>query len=139
MSRRVFRIPSRRSQNGSSVIELALVLPFFLMLTIGMMDFAIGVWSHHTLANAAREAVRYAVVRAVTGGTTDDDIARVARDRAVGLHAQKIDVITEWVPPDRGPGSTVRVVLRYPFDPVTPFIARERVTLEATAAMVVAQ
>jgi hypothetical protein len=54
---------SRRSQEGQGLLEFALVLPVFLALLLGTVDIGRGIWANNTVANAAREAARYAAVR----------------------------------------------------------------------------
>jgi Flp pilus assembly protein TadG len=53
------RICSERSQ---SLVEFSLVLPILLLLTLGIVDFAMGFKSYVELTNATREGARYAVV-----------------------------------------------------------------------------
>jgi hypothetical protein len=54
--------PSR----GQSVVELALVLPLFLMVLIGIISLGIGVFYQQQVTNAAREAARYASIHSAT-------------------------------------------------------------------------
>lgn len=56
---------SSRSQ-GQSIVELALVLPLFLMVLIGIISLGIGVFYQQQVANAAREAARYAAIHSAT-------------------------------------------------------------------------
>ncbi len=51
-----------RCEFGQDLVEFALVLPFILMLTIGVMDVARVVMIYNTISNAAREGARYGVV-----------------------------------------------------------------------------
>jgi hypothetical protein len=53
---------SRRSQEGQGLMEFALVLPVFLALLLGTVDIGRAIWANNTVANAAREAARYAAV-----------------------------------------------------------------------------
>lgn len=43
-------------------MELALVLPVFLLLVFGIIDLGMVIWANDTIANAAREGARYASV-----------------------------------------------------------------------------
>jgi type II secretory pathway pseudopilin PulG len=66
-----FRDSPRPSRNlGQSLVEFALVLPIFLAILIGMVDIGRAVWANNAVANAAREAARWAVVH---GGTPDNE------------------------------------------------------------------
>jgi hypothetical protein len=54
---------SRRSKTrGQAMVEFALIFPVFILLLVGMFDFGRVVWVNNTLATAAREAARYAIV-----------------------------------------------------------------------------
>ncbi len=53
---------NRRGSRGQSVVEFALVLPIFLMLTVGVIDLGRGVYYYNTLANVAREGARFGIV-----------------------------------------------------------------------------
>jgi hypothetical protein len=48
------------AQRGQSVVELALLLPLFLVVMFGMVEVARMWWTQHALTNAAREALRAA-------------------------------------------------------------------------------
>ena len=132
MATRRIRWPDLRSERGSNMIEMALVFPIMAILTVAFMDFSLAMWWQHTLAHAAREGARYATVRQPTVA----DITNVIKNAAVGLDGDRVDVSVVW-DPNNQPGSTVHIVVRYPFDPLTPFVVRENQTLEGRAAMVV--
>jgi Flp pilus assembly protein TadG len=51
------------SEQGSAMVEFALVLTILLTLMFGVMDFSRALYAYHFLSNAAREATRYASVR----------------------------------------------------------------------------
>lgn len=51
-----------RSPRGQTIVEFAVILPIFLMLLVGIFDLGRVVWANDTLAGAAREAARYAIV-----------------------------------------------------------------------------
>lgn len=55
---------------GQSLVEFALVLPIFLAILVGMVDIGRAVWANNAVANAAREATRYAVVH---GGSKENE------------------------------------------------------------------
>ena len=51
---------------GQAMVEFALVIPVFILLMVSLFDFGRVIWVNDTLASAAREAVRFAIVH---GGT----------------------------------------------------------------------
>ena len=54
---------------GQGLVEFGLVLPIFLAILIGMVDVGRAVWANNSVANAAREAARFASVH---GGSCED-------------------------------------------------------------------
>lgn len=62
-----FRRPS--GARGQGLAEFALVLPIFMVLLIGMVDLGRAIWANNSVANAAREAARFASVH---GGSCGD-------------------------------------------------------------------
>lgn len=63
------RTRSRRSSRGQSLVEFAIILPVFLLIVVGILDFGRVVWANSAVTNAAREAARYAIVH---GGSPDN-------------------------------------------------------------------
>jgi len=80
----------RHSDGGQALVEFSLMLPIILMVILGLFDVARAVWQENTLAYAAREGTRYAIVH---GSTSDDpssstntaDIAAAVRAAAIGV------------------------------------------------------
>jgi hypothetical protein len=63
------RLFSRRTQDrsrGQALVEFALVLPLLVTVLAGVIVLGMGVFYQQQLANAAREAARYAVVHSAT-------------------------------------------------------------------------
>jgi Flp pilus assembly protein TadG len=51
---------------GQALVELALILPLFIMLLVGIIVLGVGVFYQQQLTNAAREAARYASIHSAT-------------------------------------------------------------------------
>jgi Flp pilus assembly protein TadG len=51
-----------RSEDGAAAVETAIVLSAFLLLTLGMAEFAMAYWNYNTMLLAVDEAGRYAMV-----------------------------------------------------------------------------
>ena len=66
----------RDHEGGQSLIEFALVLPLIVLVVLAIFDLGRGVFAFNTLAQAARQANRTAIV--------DQDVARV---KAVAIAA----------------------------------------------------
>ena len=56
----------RSAARGQTMVELALVLPLLLMVLFGIIVLGIGVFYQQQIANAAREAARYAAIHSAT-------------------------------------------------------------------------
>jgi TadE-like protein len=47
---------------GQAMVEFALIFPIFILLLVGIFDLGRVIWVNDTLATAAREAARFAIV-----------------------------------------------------------------------------
>jgi len=52
----------RDSRRGAAVVEMALVLPIFLMVVMGIIEFGRAMWVSNMVANSAREGARMAIL-----------------------------------------------------------------------------
>jgi len=55
-----------RFARGQTLVEMALLMPIFLMVLLGIIVLGTGVFYQQQLANAAREAARFASVHSAT-------------------------------------------------------------------------
>ncbi len=65
-----------RQASGNAVVELALVLPFLLLVVAGVVDLGLLYWEKHVLTNASREGAR-AGSRAKAGGAAEQPVSSV--------------------------------------------------------------
>lgn len=49
-------------QEGQSLVEFALILPVFLILLFGVIEFGLLLYNQHVITNASREGARYGIV-----------------------------------------------------------------------------
>ena len=97
----------RVNQRGQTVVEVALILPIFVLLLVGIFDLGRAVYATSTINNAAREAGRLAIVdqtlsqikaeavkQSVALGLTPADIAIDFRDPSTPNTANSCPVIT---------------------------------------------
>ena len=90
-------------ERAQSLVEFALVLPVLLLIITGIFDVGRAVWQENTLAYAAREGTRYAIVNGsgcepnpscvVYPGNTQPIIDRV---RAAAVGVPNITVTATW-------------------------------------------
>jgi hypothetical protein len=62
----------KQKQSGQSIVEFAIILPFLLLLIIGMVETAFALRSYLYVTTACREGIRFAA----RGRYTDADTAR---------------------------------------------------------------
>jgi hypothetical protein len=70
--RRFFSDQNSDAQRGQSLVEFALLMPLMLLIITGLFDVARAVWQENTLAYAAREGTRYAIVHGSYGSPAAD-------------------------------------------------------------------
>ncbi len=51
-----------KNQDGASAVEFAIVLPLFLVLTFGIIEFGVIMYNKAILTNASREGARFAIL-----------------------------------------------------------------------------
>ena len=129
---------------GATIVEFAIVLPVFMLLLLGIIDFGRYFFVQHTLQYATREGTRLALV----GGTLNDpqgnalsragSIVKMIRDNAgLALDPQQVTISifpitsayadpTGWQgQQDAGnPGDYMRVRTLYTYVFLTPFIGQ---------------
>ena len=59
-----------RREDGQSMVEFALILPIFLLILCGIIDFGWLFYNQLSLNNACREGARYAVVHTAENADT---------------------------------------------------------------------
>jgi Flp pilus assembly protein TadG len=90
----------RREDGGQALIEFALVVPIILLVITGLFDLARATWQENTLAYAAREGTRYAIVHGSASETpvhpgSDQAVIDTVRAAAVGV--PNVSVTVNWV------------------------------------------
>ena len=58
------------SGKGAAAVELALVIPLFMLMTFGLLEFGHAWYIQHGLTNASREGARYGIVYRNIPGTS---------------------------------------------------------------------
>jgi len=127
---------------GQDLVEYALILPFMLMLIIGIFDLGRVTFLYSTITNISREGARYGVVHQCA---TEEEVLAAVRNKSIGINPNDLDFTISWVPVDcsdpNPPGSgTVTVSVSFDFLPLTPFIANilggsSSVPMDATTTM----
>ena len=111
-------------ERAQSLVEFAFVLPMLLLVVTGLFDLARAVWQENTLAYAAREGTRYAIVHGSANtvlplGPTDPSDATIgAVVRAAAIGVPNITVATAWPLGSNDRGYPVSVDASAPFVPL---------------------
>lgn len=141
----------RRRSRGQSLVEFALIFPVLMLLLFGIFDFGRAIYEYNTLANAARQGVRVAIVnqnvhtpgmgcftgsggaQPDTSKTTAQDCAQQAAVILAGATAtvtyrnvSDSGACTSGGTADGGPaqvGCLAVVTVTYSFVPITPIIS----------------
>jgi Flp pilus assembly protein TadG len=108
-----------RRDDGAAMVEMAIVLPLFLLLVFGVIDFGRLLFTSNSMASAVREGARQAAVMADPVASQAVVKARVeAAFTPFGGPA----ITDAEISIDVGivPGSVVVTVTGYPWQPITP-------------------
>ncbi|HET6732747.1 TadE/TadG family type IV pilus assembly protein [Mycobacterium sp.] len=118
----------RGERRGQTLVEFALILPIFILLLVGIVDFGRAIYAYNTLSNASREAVRIAIVDQNCTHIVDEAI-----DHAVSLGLSTGDVEVEFASADlstvtacnnteQSLGRVAIVTTNYSYTAATPII-----------------
>jgi Flp pilus assembly protein TadG len=83
---------------GQDLVEYAMVLPLFLFLTFGVIEFSLLYFQYSTVANAAREGARAGIVmpnELCDQACLDAHVVAVARTLTTELNPLKLHVAVE--------------------------------------------
>ncbi len=128
------RMNLARWSRAQTYAEFMMVVLPTLSLIFGIVSFGMVTYTYSFLSNAARDAVRYAIVHGSksTSPASADSIQTLVRNEAKGLQGSSITVSTCWnpqAPPNQCPGPTgnnapgkvVSVQVSYSYRPFYPF------------------
>ena len=96
------RVLCLRRRDGAAVVEVAFVLPIFLMVVWGIVEFGRAMMVGQMVTNAARHGVRIAVI----DGSTNDSVRTAVTEflvSSLGIDATDVDVA---IAVDPAPGNT---------------------------------
>ncbi|MBX3016186.1 MAG: pilus assembly protein [Caldilineaceae bacterium] len=100
-----------KNEQGTTLIEFALVLTLLLTLTFGMIDFSRYIYTISVVRSAAQEGARAGVVNVATAQSA-------AESKMVALDVARSNITVQ-----RPNAETVEVEVSYQFEFITPFLA----------------
>ncbi len=120
-----FQRPPQRSRRGQAAVEMALVLPIFLVVLIGIIECSRAMYAYSVVSNAAREGARYGLMHPTwtdsSANPDPDNIEARARRLTVGLDRSLLTVTTTLPDATTNKGDRVRVTVAYSFRMILPF------------------
>lgn len=126
-----------KRENGQSLVETALVLPFLLLLLAGIIDLGFAFHGFIVLANASREGARYASKLSHDVLFIERAVRREAAGNGLDVEAIGINVVFT---PAGGSlaGHKVQVVATYDLDTVLGrLLGADVLTIRVSTVMVV--
>lgn len=151
-------------ESGSILIEFAASSLIMLTVIFGILDCCRAIYADHFVANAARDATRYAMVRGYTwNGTscstvttvnclaTATDVTNYIKSTVpLGVSLSNVTVNTTWpgTLPSGGPcdgtansspSCVVTTTVNYSFNFVLPFLPKNALVLTSTSAVAIQQ
>ena len=137
------RRANSRRRSGTSVVEMALVLPLLLILIFAIGEFSIAFTQWQTITNAAREGARVGIVFRGTNcnvGTVQTQIQQTIDNYviAAGLSAGSVSLIPAPTGVCGGTGTPLTVNARIPYQfQMLPGLAglQPQIMLSATSVM----
>jgi Flp pilus assembly protein TadG len=83
----------RTPRKGLAVVELAIIVPVLVFLTIGMIEVARGLMVKETLSNAARKGARTGILPTGTTASITADINQVLSDNKIDTNYATVTVM----------------------------------------------
>jgi Flp pilus assembly protein TadG len=98
-----------QSRRGAALVELAMVLPIFVTVTLGIVEFGRAMMVAQLVTNAAREGARLGSL----DGTTNSEVEQTIREfleQATGIAPGHVDVVITVVPAAGNPNPNNQIV-----------------------------
>jgi len=155
-----------RCDEGATIVATALASVILTTLFIGIFDMSLALYNYHFVADAAREATRYAIVRGSASCTNSPNMTNCNATSAqiqtyvqnLGYpYASSLTVTTTWLTAVssgspatttwtactsgicNAPGNLVNIVVTEAFPLNIPFCTKTTINLSSTSQMAISQ
>lgn len=149
-----------RSETGASLVEAAISFTLLISVMACVVQASLALYSYHIVADAAREASRYAIVRGSSScnntpnltncGATSSEIQTWVRSLGYPFVVpSRLTVTTTWpttgsncypsTSPCNNPSNLVNVVVSYAFPLNVPMWSGGTINISSTSQMVISQ
>lgn len=136
--KRRFRAKKEKREDGQAMVEFALVLPVFLLILCGIIDFGWLFYNQLSLNNACREGARYAVVNTADGSGTQA-IEEHIKNLTTNVFANDgVDINIEYTSQGDPTTGDIKVTLEADisfFTPVLSTVLGKEKTITSTVTM----
>lgn len=129
---------------GQNLVEFAIVLPVFLWLVLGTVDFGRGIASYVLISDCAREGARAGIFAGSEFPDGQEDAQIVAAVNSQTLFLGTIPSSDVTITPEpqsaRASGGNISVTVTYGFQPITPLISSvvgSTITMTASSTMLI--
>ena len=129
-------------EEGQAALEFLLVLPFFIIFILLLVDFGVMMYQYVSVSNAVREGSRYGAINCGDGSCTVADVQTRTISRSGGILTDPAQVTVGWIDNNgdainRSRGDSVVVKVNHPYSllffPATiPVVSCADMSLEQT-------
>ena len=132
----------RARRRGQALVEFALVIPIFLLILAGILDFGVLLFSRMTVINAAREGARVATTMTETPQNIPGAVQARVSAAADGLSVTVTPTCVRqggscsFTPTGAKAGDSVKVRVHYDHHMFFPLLFGTSVGMDSTVQMV---
>ena len=127
-----------RREDGQSMVEFALILPIFLLILCGIIDFGWLFYNQLSLNNACREGARYAVVHTADDADTGAITAHIENLSSTVISNDGVRITVTYTTPNDPTAGDIRVDMEADisfFTPVLSTVMGKEKTITSTVIM----
>ncbi len=127
-----------RREDGQAMVEFALILPIFLLILCGIIDFGWLFYNQLSLNNACREGARYAVVNTAEDANTQAIINHIENATTTIFANNGVDIEVTYSSPNDPTAGDITVSLEAEisfFTPVLSSVMGKEKTITSTVVM----
>ena len=125
-------------EDGQAMVEFALILPIFLLILCGIIDFGWLFYNQLSLNNACREGARYAVVNTADNADTQSIINHIENTTTTVFANDGVDITVTYSSPADPTSGDITVSMEADisfFTPVLSTILGKEKTITSTVIM----
>ena len=112
-----------KHEDGQAMVEFALILPIFLLILCGILDFGWLFYNQLSLNNACREGARYAVVHTAENADTQSIINHIENTTTTVFANDGVDISIEYTSPADPTSGDIKVSMQADISFFTPVLS----------------